>query len=73
MGELRAAIFQEVREEITGGNAEVAEKEGIAKKATRKFVPGKGLQIDGGTETRFVDRKARIMRVSCRWCGRERT
>jgi hypothetical protein len=41
--------------EITGGNAEGAENKEIAKKATRKLMEGKTLEIDGGTKTCFAD------------------
>ena len=40
--------------EITGGNAEVAEKNGIAKKAIRKSMQGKKLKIDGAGRIGFA-------------------
>jgi hypothetical protein len=35
---------------ITGGNAEVAENRGVVKRAIRKLVQGKKLEIDAGKE-----------------------
>jgi hypothetical protein len=57
--------------EITGGNAEVAENKRIAKKAIRKLMEGKRLEIDGGMKAWFGDLKVGIMRRNCGWCGSE--
>jgi hypothetical protein len=59
--------------EITGGNAEVAENKGIAKRAIRKLLQGKSLEIDSGTKARFAGPKAGIMEGDCGLCGRETT
>jgi hypothetical protein len=50
---------------ITGGNAEVCENKAIRKKAIHKLMQRKKLQIDSGTEARFVDRKVGITGQDC--------
>jgi hypothetical protein len=59
--------------ETTGGNAEVAENTGIAKRAIRKVMQGKKLKIDGGMKTRFADLEVEIMGRNWGWCGSETT
>jgi hypothetical protein len=69
----RLYLFWRLDLEITGGNAEVAEKKGIAEKATRKLMKGKKLEIDRGTEAQFADQKVGIMGVTCGRCCSETT